>query len=67
MTKIAGSGSISPADPGIRIHTKMSRIRNTAFCSHPEAEDLIVRPVTAGAAELSLDAWGDACRGRNRN
>jgi hypothetical protein len=34
------------------------------FCSHPEAEDLIVRPVTAaGAAELTLDVWGDACRG----
>jgi hypothetical protein len=36
----------------------------TTFFSHPEAEDLIVRPVTgAGAAELTLDVWGDACRG----
>jgi hypothetical protein len=38
------------------------------FFSHPEAEDLIVRPVTAaGAAELTLEVWGDMCRGRNRN
>jgi hypothetical protein len=37
------------------------------FFSHPEAEDLTVRPVTAaGAAELTLDVWGDACRGRDQ-
>lgn len=37
--------------------------------SHPDAEDMVIRPKTiAGgtdAACLSLDVWGDACRGQD--
>jgi hypothetical protein len=40
----------------------------TTYISLPGADDLIVRPVTAEpAAELTLDVWGDACRGRDCN
>jgi hypothetical protein len=73
MTKIAGSGSrsgsgfIRQREEWIRGSGSTPKCQGSAtlfFCSHPEAEDLTVRPVTiAGAAELALDVWGEACYG----
>ncbi len=74
MTKIAGSGSrsgsgfIRQKEEWIRGSGSTPKCQGSAtllFCSHPGAEDLKVRPVTAAGAaeELTLDVWGDACRG----
>ncbi len=73
MTKIAGSGSrsgsgfIRQREEWIRGSGSTPKCQGSAtlfFCSHPGAEDPIVRPVTAaGAAELTLHVWVDACYG----